>query len=156
MLLANEEQARVLIKSDNWSEDPDSLAKCEGKGLHAWGEVFDLEDSVLDRVFLSNQLIEPMPLHLSGSVVVRVRAVIIARGRAVCASRENVQAYLHSLCRISQRRRLCKRNRTMSGLSDPLMVSTTGQNCPGLLSFCRLAVVLRNIGGPAWTSEMSD
>ena len=78
---ATEEQARALIKRNNWSKDPDSLAKCEGKGLHARVEEFDLKSSVLDRAFLSNQLIEPMPLHLSRSIVVRIRAVIIARGR---------------------------------------------------------------------------
>ena len=63
--------------------EPRGLAKCEGKGLHARVEEFDLKGSVLDRSFLSNQLIEPMSLHLCRSVVVRIRAMSIARGRAV-------------------------------------------------------------------------
>jgi len=56
---ATEEQARALVKCNNWSKDSDFLAKCEGKGLRARVEEFDLKGSVLDRAFLSNQLIEP-------------------------------------------------------------------------------------------------
>jgi hypothetical protein len=63
--------------------EPRGLAKCEGKGLHARVEEFDLKGSVLDRAFLSNQLIEPMSFHLCRSVVVRIRPMSIARGRAV-------------------------------------------------------------------------
>jgi hypothetical protein len=66
---ATEEQARALIKCNNWPTDSDSLAKCEGKGLRTRVEEFDLKGSILDRAFLSNQLIEPMPLHLCRSVV---------------------------------------------------------------------------------------
>jgi len=110
---ATEEQARALIKRNNWSKDPDSLAKCEGKGLHARVEEFDLKGSVLDRSFLSNQLIEPMSLHLCRSVVVRIRAMSIFRGACRRASRESAQAYLDSLCRIPHRLSLCERNRTM-------------------------------------------
>ena len=56
---ATEEQARALVKCNNWSKDSDFLAKCEGKALRARVEEFDLKGSVLDRAFLSNQLIEP-------------------------------------------------------------------------------------------------
>ena len=43
------------------------------ESLQSWVEEFDLKGSVLDRAFLSNQLIEPMSLqefpHIAGPIV---------------------------------------------------------------------------------------
>jgi hypothetical protein len=58
-------------------------AKRERECLHAWIQEFNLECSIFHWPLLPDELIKPVPLHRSGTVVVGIDAVIVTWRRAV-------------------------------------------------------------------------
>src|SRR5690349_831503 len=74
-----------------------NLAKRERIGLDAWIEKLDLEQSISDRLRLSDQLVQPLFIHSAVALVVNVDAMRCARRLSI-----NAQAKSH-------RRAWCRR-----------------------------------------------